>query len=107
MTNSGGGVISGAHTIHGDNNPSTTVAANIRDSADQFVIEHGGESLELLYKKFIEDIKDDVEHEDESDYKPGGYHPLSMFDVLHGQYSAILKLGWGHFSTVWLCWDMK
>lgn len=58
-------------------------------------------------RRFVEDIIEDVEQEDINDYKQGGYHPISMFDVLNGQYSAICKLGWGHFSTVWLCWDLK
>jgi serine/threonine protein kinase len=26
-------------------------------------------------------------------------------DVFHGRYTIIRKLGWGHFSTVWLSWD--
>lgn len=57
--------------------------------------------------KFAVDIKEDLEPEDIQDYRVGGYHPISMFDVLYGRYSIILKLGWGHFSTVWLSWDMK
>lgn len=24
---------------------------------------------------------------------------------LYSRYHVIRKLGWGHFSTVWLCWD--
>lgn len=70
------------------------------------------EYLELiaqLCKEYIESDNKIVceEQEDLIDYKAGGYHPLKIFDVLKGRYSAILKLGWGHFSTVWLCWDMQ
>lgn len=27
--------------------------------------------------------------------------------VFSGRYHVIRKLGWGHFSTVWLCWDLQ
>ena len=37
--------------------------------------------------------------------KKGGYHPVQIGDVFNGKYHVIRKLGWGHFSTVWLCWD--
>lgn len=44
--------------------------------------------------------------EDEKDYRKGGYHPVYLGDIYHnGQYRIIKKLGWGHFSTVWLCYD--
>ncbi|GMS90130.1 hypothetical protein PENTCL1PPCAC_12305 [Pristionchus entomophagus] len=48
---------------------------------------------------------DDEEQEDPKDYKRGGYHPVAIGDVFNGKYHVIRKLGWGHFSTVWLCWD--
>lgn len=48
------------------------------------------------------------EEEDEADYKPGGYHPVKLGDKLQqGRYQIIRKLGWGHFSTVWLAKDNK
>lgn len=77
------------------------------------VIDQDEEDIELIsylcrrYIKEQKDIDEEQEQEDLIDYKLGGYHPLKIFDVLNGRYSAILKLGWGHFSTVWLCWDMK
>lgn len=44
--------------------------------------------------------------EDESDYRHGGYHKIEPGDLLNNdRYRAIKKLGWGHFSIVWLCWD--
>ncbi|PAV80590.1 hypothetical protein WR25_11072 isoform B [Diploscapter pachys] len=48
---------------------------------------------------------DDEEQEDPKDYRKGGYHPVNIGDVFHGRYNVLRKLGWGHFSTVWLCWD--
>uniref|UniRef100_A0A183FUH3 non-specific serine/threonine protein kinase n=1 Tax=Heligmosomoides polygyrus TaxID=6339 RepID=A0A183FUH3_HELPZ len=50
---------------------------------------------------------DDEEQEDPRDYRRGGYHPVNIGDVFNRRYHVIRKLGWGHFSTVWLCWDTK
>lgn len=47
------------------------------------------------------------EQEDPKDYTPGGYHPVQLGEVFKGRYYAIRKVGWGHFSTVWLCWDTQ
>ncbi|XP_048738561.2 SRSF protein kinase 3-like isoform X2 [Ostrea edulis] len=49
---------------------------------------------------------DDDEQEDPEDYQKGGYHPVKIGDLFNNKYHVIRKLGWGHFSTVWLCWDM-
>ena len=37
----------------------------------------------------------------------GGYHPVCPDDEYNQRYRVIRKLGWGHFSTVWLCWDER
>jgi len=49
---------------------------------------------------------DDDEQEAPGDYTKGGYHPVKIGDLFHNRYHVIRKLGWGHFSTVWLCWDL-
>ncbi|XP_018602436.2 SRSF protein kinase 1-like [Scleropages formosus] len=49
---------------------------------------------------------DDEEQEDPNDYCKGGYHHVKVGDLFNGRYHVIRKLGWGHFSTVWLCWDI-
>lgn len=49
---------------------------------------------------------DEEEQEDSSDYCKGGYHPVKIGDLFFGRYHVTRKLGWGHFSTVWLCWDL-
>ena len=41
------------------------------------------------------------------DYKIGGYHPVHVGEILLERYIIIQKLGWGHFSTVWLTKDLK
>lgn len=51
---------------------------------------------------------DSSESEDEEDYRIGGYHPVEVGDTFNdGRYRVLQKLGWGHFSTVWLCYDKK
>lgn len=36
----------------------------------------------------------------------GGYHPVNVGEKYkQGRYTVLRKLGWGHFSTVWLVQD--
>ncbi|XP_014225671.1 SRSF protein kinase 3 isoform X2 [Trichogramma pretiosum] len=61
----------------------------------------------------IEDEEEDMfsseddEQEDSHDYCKGGYHPVRIGDLFLNRYHVTRKLGWGHFSTVWLCWDLQ
>ena len=48
----------------------------------------------------------DTEQEAASDYTKGGYYPVRISEILNGRYYMIRKLGCGHFSTVWLSWDL-
>lgn len=68
------------------------------DSADRY--SEDSSSKEILGS-------DDDEQEDPNDYRKGGYHPVKIGDLYNHRYHVVRKLGWGHFSTVWLCWDMK
>jgi len=43
--------------------------------------------------------------EGKSAYRKGGYHPVYTGDVYNDRYTVVKKLGWGHFSTVWLAVD--
>ena len=48
------------------------------------------------------------DEEDWEDYVKGGYHPVKIGDEFSdGRYTVVRKLGWGHFSTVWLARDNK
>jgi len=48
---------------------------------------------------------DDVE--DIEGYQVGGYHPVTIGDIVGGQYKIIHKLGFGGFATVWLARDTE
>jgi len=68
------------------------------DETDDRNEKHGSDSGE--------DYTDD-EDEGEVGYKPGGYHRVKIGEVYHQRYVVIKKLGWGHFSTVWMVKDRK
>lgn len=49
---------------------------------------------------------DEKNEESLRDYKPGGYHPAFKGETYKDdRYVLVRKLGWGHFSTVWLARD--
>lgn len=65
-----------------------TTTRSPSSSGDEGVQEHAGDE------------------EDSEDYCKGGYHPVSVGETYKdGKYTVIRKLGWGHFSTVWLSRD--
>jgi len=53
------------------------------------------------------DESDSSEDEGLPDYRIGGYHPVHVGEVFLDRYITVQKLGWGHFSTVWLTKDLK
>ena len=59
------------------------------------------------YSSYSQSIMTEDE-EDWEDYVKGGYHPVKIGDAFSdGRYVVVRKLGWGHFSTVWLAKDHK
>ena len=51
--------------------------------------------------------QDESEDEGAEGYRKGGYHPVAVGDTYKdGRYVVREKLGWGHFSTVWICDDV-
>merc|ERR1711915_1104229 len=74
-----------------------------------YVPPHGGRDRGEEEDEEEEEIlgSDDEEQEDPKDYIKGGYHPVRIGDLFYNRYHVIRKLGWGHFSTVWLCWDLQ
>ena len=47
----------------------------------------------------------ELDGEGSEGYRVGGYHPVALGDVFNGRYTVVEKLGWGHFSTVWMVRD--
>ncbi|KAJ5691865.1 Protein kinase dsk1 [Penicillium macrosclerotiorum] len=55
-----------------------------------------------------DELETAAEEEDSEDYCKGGYHPVHPGETYNGgRYVVVRKLGWGHFSTVWLSRDTK
>jgi len=56
-----------------------------------------------------QDAEDYTDSDDEGadGYRNGGYHAVTVGEVYNNRYAVIAKLGWGHFSTVWLCQDIR
>ncbi|EHA46605.1 hypothetical protein MCOR27_008582 [Pyricularia oryzae] len=53
-----------------------------------------------------DDPENTADEEDSEDYCKGGYHPVQIGEKFKdGKYTIVRKLGWGHFSTVWLSRD--
>lgn len=57
------------------------------------------------------DSEEEINPKDEEnlkDYRQGGYHPVFIGEEYKdGRYVIVRKLGWGHFSTVWLAKDTE
>lgn len=49
--------------------------------------------------------KSDIE--DLPDYKENGYHAVHIGEIMESRYIVLKKLGWGHFSTVWLAFSLS
>uniref|UniRef100_A0A1A9ZQZ2 non-specific serine/threonine protein kinase n=1 Tax=Glossina pallidipes TaxID=7398 RepID=A0A1A9ZQZ2_GLOPL len=47
------------------------------------------------------------EQESVNEYRRGGYHPVLIGDVFQNRFRVVRKVGWGNFSTVWLCRDLR
>ncbi|POW11493.1 hypothetical protein PSTT_05221 [Puccinia striiformis] len=62
-----------------------------------------GAASDASYESILTD-----EEEKPSDYDKGGYHPVTIGETFcDGRYLIVRKLGWGHFSTVWLAHDTQ
>ncbi|OGM49561.1 protein kinase domain protein [Aspergillus bombycis] len=48
-----------------------------------------------------------VEEETLPHYKPAHYYPVKIGDVYHTRYEVMGKLGYGAYSTSWLCRDLQ
>lgn len=80
-----------------DSNNTTTTTTN---SSSNETSAGGGDHDEAY-------TSEEEEQESREDYGKGGYHPVKIGDLFLSRYHVTRKLGWGHFSTVWLCWDLE
>ncbi|KJE92542.1 CMGC/SRPK protein kinase [Capsaspora owczarzaki ATCC 30864] len=85
----------------------TTAAAARSDRGHYDDTDDGSDEDSDYSDRDSEYLSENEEQEDEKDYVPGGYHFVQIHDVYNRRYHVIRKLGWGHFSTVWLCADLQ
>jgi hypothetical protein len=51
--------------------------------------------------------EDDNDVEELDDYGVDGYHACHVGEIIDSKYVVLKKLGWGHFSTVWLAFKLS
>ena len=67
--------------------------------------EQGAPSAEAPWvRRFMASAKMDL-IESMEDYKPGGYHPVLLDEMLVDRFEVVHKLGYGGIGTIWLCMD--
>jgi hypothetical protein len=95
------GIIEELHEIH-LNDHNKYGARCRRDRVEQRKAERGSRSE----SESVQSGSDgDVEELD--DYHPDGYHPAHVGEIIDSKYLLLKKLGWGHFSTVWLAFKLS
>ncbi|KAK4535250.1 hypothetical protein CDCA_CDCA04G1275 [Cyanidium caldarium] len=68
----------------------------------------GADDADTASASGFDDELEYTDVEDLEDYRKGGYHLVQVGDAFKGgRYVVLRKVGWGHFSTVWLCWDRE
>ncbi|KAL6453479.1 LOW QUALITY PROTEIN: spk-1 Serine/threonine-protein kinase spk-1 [Candida maltosa Xu316] len=89
------------HKHNFDNYAKNIVPESEKHQLDNEMLEEAGEE-----ESDDEEPVNPADEEDLEDYVPGGYHPCYIGETYkNGRYVLVRKLGWGHFSTVWLAKD--
>ena len=98
--------------LRGGPGPLTVISASNREStlssmgSAQRSYDLAYQNSSLATPNIDETASEASEEEDLEDYCKGGYHPVEPGQVYrNGRYTVVRKLGWGHFSTVWLARD--
>ncbi|XP_055620356.1 SRSF protein kinase 3 [Toxorhynchites rutilus septentrionalis] len=84
-------------SLNSSNKKNSSSTETIEDRDERLLDDGGGYSSD----------EREGEQECREDYCRGGYHPVKLGDLFLQRYHVIRKLGWGHFSTVWLSWDLE
>ncbi|KAF1800170.1 kinase-like domain-containing protein, partial [Mucor lusitanicus] len=93
-------------TSHPQRHARPQYKASKRYSREPACSRHRSYSRGSYSDSYYMDEDEEEEEEDRKDYCKGGYHPVHVGEKYKdGQYIVIRKLGWGHFSTVWLVKD--
>ncbi|KAJ6244956.1 hypothetical protein M0813_20661 [Anaeramoeba flamelloides] len=89
------------------------------DSSEEFENNEKDDKLDLGFVSSSSSNEDDeedkyqngnlnfVNKENPDEYCKGGYNPTKVGDIFKERYKALIKIGWGYFSTVWLVEDLK
>ncbi|TIA89001.1 hypothetical protein E3P99_02291 [Wallemia hederae] len=89
-------------------NPISSISMNRPPGNQQQSQSYQNASVAGSYESFDSESVNSEEEEDLEDYCKGGYHHTMIGDTFaDGRYTIVRKLGWGHFSLVWLAKDHK
>ena len=91
---------------------SSSSSSSLRAEDETMIARHtGADDDELSSSRQVSDDASDDEEDREGDdeYGKGGYHRVSIGDRFGwgNRYRVERKLGWGHFSTVWIVSDLE
>ncbi|KAI1760829.1 kinase-like domain-containing protein [Hypoxylon sp. FL1150] len=78
---------------------------NDLDTEDESEIDDDEDTAEIQFPNYM--MYPSEYTEDIYLYRPGGHHPVHLGDILDDRFEVIHKLGFGGFSTVWLCLQIK
>ena len=121
MTTLGGTSLGGGSTVLGGNFEATSTVSNTslnikkKNKKRKKKGTGGGNTNKKVkveespsdYHSSEDEIEDNEIDEGKGGYRIGGYHPVSIGEWYKHRYQIKKKLGWGHFSTVWLALDSK
>lgn len=70
----------------------------------KYLLNHGTQGSSSVDSSSSEE---DGDVEELDDYHVDGYHPCHVGEIIDSKYVILKKLGWGHFSTVWLAFKLS
>ena len=83
------------------------VDVQIENLNDNFVRKRDFDRENIEKYQNHDSSSDDNDVEDLEDYEFNGYHAAHVGEIIDSKYVLLKKLGWGHFSTVWLAFKLS